>query len=675
MIWGLIILVLVTVYVRVVQLLSLRSARISKIPAVRTLLIDNFDSYTYNIFQLIAEVNGVEPIVVYNNALSSDWSKVKEKYIFDNIVLSPGPGNPNNSEDFGLCMETITQSAGYPLLGVCLGHQGMVSAYGGDVVRAKTPMHGRLSALRHTGTGLFRGIPQGTNVVRYHSLAVQEPLPSELRATAWAADGTVMGLEHTGAPQYGVQFHPESVLTEAGRAMLTNFRDITLQHKMGLSERAEKHLTNRKAVVLFADKEKRLSASVGRQRRQHVQVTAFPNKHNISTEHVLERMFGAHAAAFWLDGECAGPQRLLESASDTAVAAAGASGTSPRLSYFGALDRAGAYAVEYLPEQRIRKHTVVEAGNGSSTVTQQLPCGNIFQFLRDQLAQAVQTEVTVTCTTYGSNKTFSNKTALPFNMTEGYFGYLGYEVGHEAVRILTAQTSGADRYDLSVPLGKPAESAAGEGKSEGGELPLAVLLRPVQYVVYDHTQSTYYAVQIEDAGPDTRPGPAAQDFLSNLADILGEPPGPEVPTPSSTRTVEVSNTPQTRLHAWKSRDAYKADIASCLESIRSGETYEVCLTQQFEGPLQVPPTPPSALSSARTTEASPAERSAVGSVGYLGAYKVLRRRNPAPYACYLRYDPDALRYPGQAPGSADSGLAVCSSSPECFLKAAQVILA
>lgn len=162
---------------------------------VRTLLIDNFDSYTYNIWQLLSEVNGAPPAVVYNNAYGRSWDALMAAHPdVDNIVLSPGPGSPDVPADFGLCLDAIRR-ADVPVLGVCLGHQGIAHAFGGTVTRAPLPMHGRLSPITHSGAGLFAGVPQGTDVVRYHSLIARHPLPPGLDATAWTADGLVMGLQ------------------------------------------------------------------------------------------------------------------------------------------------------------------------------------------------------------------------------------------------------------------------------------------------------------------------------------------------------------------------------------------------------------------------------------------------------------------------------------------------
>ncbi|MFE9111513.1 aminodeoxychorismate synthase component I [Streptomyces collinus] len=204
---------------------------------MKTLLIDNYDSYTYNLFQLIAEVNGEEPVVVRNDAPVDGLPDLRA---FDNLVVSPGPGHPGEARDFGIGSRLLATSP-VPVLGVCLGHQGIALGEAGLVGAAPEPRHGHLSTIRHDGRDLFHGLPQHFTAVRYHSLAVREPLPETLEATAWAEDGVLMGLRHRSRPLWGVQFHPESVLTEYGHRMLVNFRNLT-------AERAGKLRTKNTAV-------------------------------------------------------------------------------------------------------------------------------------------------------------------------------------------------------------------------------------------------------------------------------------------------------------------------------------------------------------------------------------------------------------------------------------------
>jgi len=190
---------------------------------VKTLIIDNYDSFTFNLYQMIGEVNGEEPIVVHNDQVA--WSDM-QNLGFDNLVISPGPGRPENERDFGVCKRVLLE-ANMPVLGVCLGHQGLGYVYGGTVTHAPEVMHGRLSTLYHNDSILFKNIPQGFNVVRYHSLIVLDALPDCLEKIAWTDDGIIMGLCHRTLLRWGVQFHPESICTDYGLQLLRNFRDIT----------------------------------------------------------------------------------------------------------------------------------------------------------------------------------------------------------------------------------------------------------------------------------------------------------------------------------------------------------------------------------------------------------------------------------------------------------------
>ena len=187
---------------------------------MKTLIIDNYDSYTFNLYQLIAEVNGEYPTVIYNDQVI--WDELKQ-WEFDNIVISPGPGRPEKSKDFGICRQMI-ENAHVPLLGVCLGHQGLGYGYGGKVIHAPEVRHGRLSEVYHTATDLFAGIPSPFSVVRYHSLLVADDLPDCLEKTAWTEDNLIMGMRHRYLPMWGVQFHPESICTEYGHTLFENFK-------------------------------------------------------------------------------------------------------------------------------------------------------------------------------------------------------------------------------------------------------------------------------------------------------------------------------------------------------------------------------------------------------------------------------------------------------------------
>jgi anthranilate synthase component 2 len=185
------------------------------------LVIDNYDSFTYNLVHYLNEL-GAETQVFRNDALSAEAALALRP---EAILLSPGPCTPNEA---GICLALIAEApADLPILGVCLGHQAIGQAYGGEVVRAKALMHGKTSPIHHTGKGIFAGLPNPFTATRYHSLSVRrETMPKVLEITAWTDDGEVMGFQHVSRPVFGVQFHPESIATEGGHALLGNFLDL-----------------------------------------------------------------------------------------------------------------------------------------------------------------------------------------------------------------------------------------------------------------------------------------------------------------------------------------------------------------------------------------------------------------------------------------------------------------
>ena len=190
-------------------------------------LIDNYDSFTFNLFHYLGGL-GADVVVHRNDKVTADAVIAAEP---EAIVLSPGPCTPNEA---GICLELIGKAAGrVPLLGVCLGHQAIGQCFGGKVVRAPVPVHGKLSEIRHKGTGIFRGINGPFKATRYHSLVVERAsMPAELTVTAETGDHLVMGLMHKSLPVHGVQFHPESIASEHGHLMLKNFLDLAAAWNM-----------------------------------------------------------------------------------------------------------------------------------------------------------------------------------------------------------------------------------------------------------------------------------------------------------------------------------------------------------------------------------------------------------------------------------------------------------
>jgi anthranilate synthase component 2 len=185
------------------------------------LVIDNYDSFTYNLVHYLNEL-GAETLVHRNDAITAEQALALRP---KGVLLSPGPCTPNEA---GICLSLLEAApADLPILGVCLGHQSIGQAYGGAVIRAANLMHGKTSAIHHTGQGVFAGLKNPFTATRYHSLSVRrEDLPADLEVTAWTDDGEIMGVQHKTRPVHGVQFHPESIATECGHELLDNFLKI-----------------------------------------------------------------------------------------------------------------------------------------------------------------------------------------------------------------------------------------------------------------------------------------------------------------------------------------------------------------------------------------------------------------------------------------------------------------
>jgi para-aminobenzoate synthetase len=335
---------------------------------MKTLLIDNHDSFTYNLCQLLAQVNGEEPIVVPNDAAT--WDELAQ-LPFDNLVLSPGPGRPERVRDFGVCADAIRR-ADVPLLGVCLGHQGIGWLHGARVTHAPAAMHGRLSAVLHDDSTLFAGIPRELQAVRYHSLCVEQPLPGELEPIAWTSDGVLMALAHRTRPLWGVQFHPESVCAEHGRRLLENFRDLTAAHartRPAASRPTEPSAPQRPAAP-------------SRPAAPPLRLLVERLDELVEPEQAFVHLYGEHTHAFWLDSS----KRDARS----------------RCSFVGAADGPRSALVTY---DIARREVRVERDGDVETVA-----ASIFDYLGAELERLrVASE------------------ALPFELDGGFVGYLGYE--------------------------------------------------------------------------------------------------------------------------------------------------------------------------------------------------------------------------------------------------------
>nr|WP_246628342.1 aminodeoxychorismate synthase component I [Paenibacillus oenotherae] len=352
------------------------------------MLIDNYDSYTFNLYQLLADINGEEPFVIRNDALQ--WQDI-EAYRFDNIVISPGPGSPGKAEDFGISAQAIAH-AEVPVLGVCLGHQGIGHLFGSKVVHAPEAMHGRLSEIHHNESALFAGIPQGSPVVRYHSLMVEHPLSDDLEATAWTQqDGIIMGLQHKNRPIWGVQFHPESIATTCGRQLLVNFKALTQaywsQSRIDKAGRLSlESLVHKNIVPAASQTANNHSATAD----EAYTVTVRRIDGFALPEQVYSELYAGQPYSFWLDSSRAQPGMA-------------------RFSFMGAYGGPYSQRLSYCAETG--RLEITTAAQGITTVRNE----SVYDYIERIIQQ-------VNCC----------DTDVPFDYNTGFVGYFGYEMKAES---------------------------------------------------------------------------------------------------------------------------------------------------------------------------------------------------------------------------------------------------
>lgn len=357
---------------------------------LRTLLVDNVDAHTYNLFQLIALAQDAEPVVIRNDAAGG-----VDLDDFDNVVISPGRGQPRTALERGLSGRVLAE-ASIPVLGVCLGQQGIGLA-GPARVEPATQAH--LAEVRHDGQGLFRDIPQSFTAVRHHAMGVRDELPASVEGTAWSADGMLMGLRHRDRPLWEVEFHPESVLTEYGQRLFSNFRDLTLARPARRRRPASVTAAppnGAPAGGSAADADTHAAGTSPSGYRLHRRVLRWP----VDPELAFTRRFGAAPHAFWLDSSRVDQGRA-------------------RFSFFG--DGTG-------PLAELIRYRV---GTGSVQVERpgqpprRVP-GGVFDYLKAELARRRVDD-----------------DGLPFDFTCGYVGYFGYE--------MKADCGSANRHRAATP--------------------------------------------------------------------------------------------------------------------------------------------------------------------------------------------------------------------------------
>jgi para-aminobenzoate synthetase len=494
-----------------------------------TLLIDNYDSFTWNLYQYLAEVNGQEPQVVPND---HDWRDIDWSAV-DNIVVSPGPGRPDRPRDFGISKRAIT-SSGLPVLGVCLGFQGLCQLFGGRVVAAREPLHGRVRPVHHRGTDLFEGIPSPFAAVRYHSLVVAN-LPPELEQLAWDPEGVVMAVRHRSRPLWGVQFHPESILTEHGHELLANFGRLSAADTRQPGLRPAVDRPGRAAAPgraapdgpgpAIADVPGPAVADVpgpavadlpdARTVRAHAGSGPEPTlrlhvrriEHAPEPAEVHQRLYAAAPTSFWLDGS--DPRHPLG-----------------RFSFMG--DDSGPLAEQLVYD--VTAGLVSTHRHGRPAEVARMPLVDHLDRQLRRRAVAVPAD-------------------LPFEFTLGYVGYLGYEV-------------------------KADTGARGAHRAAG---PDAELIFADRMLAFDSISGDCWLLCLSDGRPGSD-DQVARSWLAELTAALTTPGWTQGWVPGMGRNPTGPGPSPAVIRFRHDRRAYLDRIDTALRYLREGETYEICLT-------------------------------------------------------------------------------------------------
>ncbi|XP_039117159.1 probable aminodeoxychorismate synthase, chloroplastic [Dioscorea cayenensis subsp. rotundata] len=624
---------------------------------VRTLLIDNYDSYTYNIFQALSVVNRVPPVVVRNDEWTWEYARycLYDEKAFDNIVISPGPGSPTCSVDIGICPQILLECKDVPVLGVCLGHQALGFVHGARIVHAPEPVHGRLSEIEHTGCCLFSNIPSGRRsgfrVVRYHSLIIDpESLPSELIPTAWTSSlatlsfleaqescmkhhplhspdfasavmeglelsrhatledckcsKILMGVMHHTWPHYGLQFHPESVATSHGRQIFQNFKKITVDYGLRSSQHYGRKVHACGKSRLFQVFHPSLSAKEpnnGKPLNDNLMDFKSPLSGNSIDD--LNKGDKKHLRLEWKKINCllnqvGGPEnifcKLFGDKCGKDAFWLDSSSTDQKRARFSFMGGKGGPMWKQITFRLSDKSTKTAKAGGCLSIQD---CYGAVKkwFLKDGFFDFLDKELQ----SFQYDK--EDYAGLPFDFCGGYIGFIG--------------------YNLKVECGA-------SSNSHQSTTPDACLFFADNLIVIDHHNGDVYVLSIHDEHHlDSKRGAKSwlvetERRLLKLTTKATEPPNkPKLPTRSSCQH-------EANFVVDKSRHQYIKDVQKCLEFIRDGESYELCLTTQM--------------------------RKKVHNINSLNLYLKLRDRNPAPYAAWLNFTQEDL--------------CICCSSPERFLQ-------
>jgi para-aminobenzoate synthetase len=599
---------------------------------------------------MLAQLTYNPPVVVAKDAISNIQQEFFDR--FDGIVLSPGPGTPQ--EQPPLSHLSITQNPNKPILGVCLGHQLLSLAYGARVDRAPMPIHGQDhwivqetavtpsaegnnedGSSPHIYPSLFQDLPSSFRVVRYHSLCAYDlPNDGTLMVTAKSEDGVIQAIQHRSHPHYGVQFHPESIGTQYGIGLLENFVRVvedqkhtyTLDGRPAQSNDGIPSSASTPSGKNPAYQEETIDSTVVKAPRFRVMMHQLSKSlPSVTPLQVFEKYFAHQSHAVWLDSSSF-PSR-------------------------GELD---IMAAPTRPEDVMEYHrhrdskdilTKLEEelfGAGLSDEQKYAPSDTI-GWVKDLDSATVDETSDVSETSvewvdekdFGAHKDFGHP---PFHYRGGFLGFLGYEVRHDTLKFLQQKEGGHVGCDAEVPVIEEADDVVEKKAVEPKGMPTAAFFLARESVVYHHPTETWYLIGLVEAEEDISKNlswmkTVKQDFLNEIKkDSYTEESSERSPDRSSSSVKFVPN---------RSKGVYAQDISDCHEYIRMGESYELCLTNQLE--TRIASTRPS-----------------------FDLYQILRKGNPSPYSGYFRwnvpFDDDS-----KSDILSSSSLVICSSSPERFM--------
>jgi para-aminobenzoate synthetase len=633
---------------------------------LKLLLIDHYDSFTYNLADLLSQLCTTPPLVVAADCAAS-WEEFLQSEAYrsrnwtgiDGVVISPGPGTPQTAGT--LSRDVILKNPDLPILGVCLGHQILGHVYGAQVGLAPEPIHGQVRKVRVVDSSdpVWRGMGESIEATRYHSLHVTDLKESTgLIATALSADDSeelVMAMRHRKNPHFGVQFHPESIGTPRGKELLSNFCEV-------VNREVAAGLTTTASIEVVNDAATR-PRTVGTENESVSRNQVFIHKISgestrIRPEEVMKDMLSDSDFSFWLDGDQA-PTAAERTTDSPAVSILGNS--TQRIEYWG-------------KEKPASKQGLYRWMNHEDSPCERFPEMDVLTYLEQQYRVPI-TEATMV--SFDETGSFELETkgedelleSLPFSFRGGHVGFLGYEVRHDTARFLEEQERG--RHHLSVDASKCHSNP---------HVPTAAFLVADRSFVYDQRSGDWYLVGVSsldtphskdetlewmmeaaealynwaphaDNGlfKDSASSGASSDSANHAA-TNGAPNGVANGLANGNASNAANGASEERegngrlarvpptIRSNRSRKTYNDNFDQCIEHIRQGNSYELCLTNQFEADARVPGSSP------------------------LDLYSILRRRNPAPFSAFLNWNSAQRTQTGT-----DGSFSICCSSPERFV--------